>query len=365
MPQLKLVVVGASAGGLEALLQIIERLPNSLSVPILIVVHTRAEGDSLLPQVLGRVSRFPVCFATDRAEIKPGHIYVAPPDFHMLVTPLGIRLTRGPRENGFRPAIDPLFRSAARVYRSGVMGVILSGALDDGAYGLKVLKDSGGIAVVQDPDDAPFPSMPANAIRAVNVDYVLPASQMSSLIASLSEISIKGEPRMAPQQEPEPQDVSDETEVEDMQEKFGPPSGLTCPECGGALWEINDGALARYRCHVGHQYSIDGLDAEQHAEVEGALWSAVRMLEEHADLRHRMARRAEAGGLPSVGEAFTKSARDSHRQAHTIRELLFGRAEPSPIPLAEIESARVATRSTSSTDVSGNGPSTSLRASPQ
>jgi two-component system, chemotaxis family, protein-glutamate methylesterase/glutaminase len=378
MPQLKLVVIGASAGGLEALLQIISRLPNSLSVPILIVVHTRTEGDSVLPQILGRVSRVPVCFATDRAAITPGHIYIAPPDFHLLVTPLGIRLNRGPRENGFRPAIDPLFRSAARVYRSGTMGIILSGALDDGSYGLKVLKDSGGVAVVQDPDEAPFPSMPANAIRVVDVDHVMPAAQIPAVITKLSELSPKKESSMARKiqpttdgprrggtgREPEPQNVADETEVQDMQETFGPPSGLTCPDCGGALWEIHDGALARYRCHVGHQFSIEGLDGEQQDAVESALWSAVRVLEEHADLRHRMARRAEASGMQTVSEAFTKSARDSHRQAHTIRGLLFGRDEPSPMPFAEIESARAAKRSASVEEVGGNGRSTALRATP-
>ncbi|HJU42582.1 MAG TPA: chemotaxis protein CheB [Vicinamibacterales bacterium] len=344
MSQVKLVVIGASAGGLEALLEIVRHLPNSFRVPILIVVHTRSEGDSLLPQILGRVSRLTVSLATDRAAIQPGHIYIAPPDFHMLVTPLGIRLNRGPRENGFRPAIDPLFRSAARVYRSSVVGVILSGALDDGSHGLKVLKDTGGVAVVQHPDDAAFPSMPANAIRVVDVDHVLPASQIADLLSTLSQTLTKGESSMARKKEPEPQNLADETDVQDMREAFGPPSGLTCPECGGALWEIQDGELTRYRCHVGHQYSIEGLDAEQHELLESALWGAVRVLEEHADLRHRMARRAEATGRQTVSDAFIKSARDSQQQAHTIRELLFGRAEPSPIPAAELEGAAMAKR---------------------
>ena len=155
--------------------------------------------------------------------------------------------------------------------------------------------------------------------------------------------------REGPGEEPEPQHVSDETDVQDMEEAFGAPSGLTCPECGGALWEIRNGALTRYRCHVGHQYSSDGLDAEQHGIVEGALWSAVRLLEERADLRERMARRAEADGLQSMSDAFTKSAGDSHQQAHTIRGLLFGRAEPSPMPLVPSTTLRA-------------NPSTSLRA---
>ena len=150
---------------------------------------------------------------------------------------------------------------------------------------------------------------------------------------------------MARTKEPEPQDSAEETDVKEMEQEFGPPSGLTCPDCGGALWEIQDGKLMRYRCHVGHQFSIEGLDAEQQNAVESALWSAVRVLEEHADLRKRMARRAEAGGMKAVREAFAKSAHDSQTQAHTIRELLFGRTEPSPLPLAELEAAKRAKRS--------------------
>jgi two-component system chemotaxis response regulator CheB len=145
--------------------------------------------------------------------------------------------------------------------------------------------------------------------------------------------------------EPDPQAPADETSVEEMQKEFGSPSALTCPDCGGALWEIRHGQLARYRCHVGHQFTPEALDAEQQNAVEGALWTAVRVLEEHADLRNRMARRVEAGGLPAVSAAFAKSAHESERQAHTIRELLFGRVQPSPAPLADLESAKAAKRS--------------------
>jgi two-component system chemotaxis response regulator CheB len=345
MPQLQAVVIGASAGGLDALFDIVEGLPSTLPVAMLIVVHTRSDADSMLPQILGRRSRLPVVFAEDDAPIQAGRIYVAPPDVHLLVTERGIRLSRGPRENGFRPAIDPLFRSAARRYGPALMGVILSGALDDGTYGLKILKAAGGIAVVQDPDEAMVPSMPSNAMRFVAVDYVLPATDIADLIVRTAGTSVTGEHVMAPSKEPEPQNETDQTDVQEMQQEFGPPSGLTCPDCGGALWEIQDGKLARYRCHVGHQFTSEALDAEQQNAVEGALWSAVRVLEEHADLRRRMARRAEAGQMPAVSDAFAKSAHESQRQAHTIRELLFGRVLPSPVPVAELESAKAAKRS--------------------
>ena len=332
MPQIDLVAIGASAGGLQALIDIVEELPASMTAAILVVVHTKTEGESFLPDILGRRSEVPVSFAEDGGTIEPGHIYVAPPNVHLLVGANGLRLHQGPRENGFRPAVDPLFRTAARHYGSRMMGVILSGALDDGTYGLKVVKDAGGTAVVQDPNEAAFPSMPLSALRYVEVDHVLPAVQIAKLIANGTAESSEGEGIMARQKEPEPQNPSEKTDVEEMQETFGPPSALTCPDCGGALWEVKNGELTRYRCHVGHQFTMEGLDAEHQDAVENALWSAVRVLEEHAELRNRMATRAEAAGMEAVSSGFSESAIDSTRQADTIRELLFSRALPDPQP---------------------------------
>ena len=337
MPQLQIVVIGASAGGLQALSDLVGELPESLDVAILIVVHTKTEGESFLPDILGRRTSVPVQFGEHGASIQRGRIYISPPNVHMLVGHTGgIRLHHGPRENGFRPAVDPLFRTAARTFGAGTMGVILSGALDDGTYGMKVVKDAGGTTVVQDPDEASFPGMPLSVLRYVDVDHVLPAVQIGQLIASdargATSKPVEGEVTMARQKEPEPQNPAEETDVEEMEETFGPPSGLTCPDCGGALWEIKNGELSRYRCHVGHQYTTDGLDAGQQEAVENALWSAVRVLEEHADLRNRMASRADAAGMVAVSSGFSESASDSKRQAHTIRELLFSRTVPDPPP---------------------------------
>jgi two-component system chemotaxis response regulator CheB len=200
MPQLQLVVIGASAGGLQPLTDIVEELPASIPSSILIVVHTRSEGASYLAEILGRRANLPVEFGRDDAPIQPGRIYVAPANVHMLVGANGLRLHQGPRENGFRPAIDPLFRTAARHGTTRVMGVILSGALDDGTYGLKIIKDAGGVAVVQDPNEAAFPSMPLSALRYVEVDHVLPAVQIAELITDWSGTSGKGE-TMARQKE--------------------------------------------------------------------------------------------------------------------------------------------------------------------
>jgi two-component system chemotaxis response regulator CheB len=254
---------------------------------------------------------------------------------HLTLRGRVIRLVHGPKENGFRPAVDPLFRSAAQSFGKATMGVVLSGALDDGTYGLKVIKDAGGIAVVQDPREATHPEMPMNAMRFVDVDHVAGAARIAALIADgsgVAEGAAKGEAAMARRQGPDPQNPSEETDVEEMAHELGPPSGLTCPDCGGALWEIHHGALARYRCHVGHQYTTEGLDAEQAETVEGALWSAVRILEERAELRKRMSNRALEAGMDHVANGFSDSARESHRQAHTIRGLLFGRSSSRPTP---------------------------------
>jgi two-component system, chemotaxis family, protein-glutamate methylesterase/glutaminase len=173
-----------------------------------------------------------------------------------------------------------------------------------------------------------------NVLRTITVDHVLRASAIADLIVRSADSHSGGEPAMSRPKDPEPQDLRDETDVDEMLGEFGPPSGLTCPDCGGSLWEIEDGKLVRYRCHVGHQFTPEGLDSQQSDAVEGALWSAVRALEEHADLRRRMARRAEAAGLNHVSSGFEKSAEETHRQAHSIRGLLFGRDVATPMQAA-------------------------------
>ena len=338
MAQIELIVIGASAGGLEAISDIVGRLPADLDVAILIAVHTGAEATSYLPEILARRTKLPVAFANNTGKIEPNQIYIAPPNYHLTVEEGRMCLSHGPKENGFRPAVDPLFRTAARVYGNRVMGVILSGALDDGTYGLKMIKDAGGVTVVQDPEQATHPGMPSSALRFVDVDYVLPTEDIAKLIASSTNgglAAMAGPRRPAPKkkQEPEPQHQSEETNVEEMEETFGAPSGLTCPDCGGALWRLQNGALTRFRCHVGHQFTTEGLDAQQQKAVEEALWSAVRILEERAQLRKDMAERAEEAGARMVSNSFHQTARVSAEQADTIRGLLFARTTPErPAP---------------------------------
>jgi two-component system chemotaxis response regulator CheB len=341
MSKVELVVIGASAGGLEGLTAIVQRL--SPSAPAVVIVMHTGSGHSYLADILGRVTDLPVSLAKDGERIAGGRILIAPPDCHALVMRQRISLTRGPRENGFRPAIDPLFRTAARAYGRRVMGIILSGALDDGTYGMKVIKEHGGITVVQDPEEATIPSMPQSVIDSVAVDHVVKMAEMAALIESTAPGTAKGETAMARTKDPEPQDPGTTTEVKQMLELYGPPSGLTCPDCGGALWEIAEGGVVRFRCHVGHQFSSDALDSAQHDAVEGALWSAVRVLEEQVAMKQRMAERAGGAGLDMVRGGFLASAHESHRQAQAIRDVLFNRRDVEPAE-AVVASAASRTR---------------------
>jgi two-component system chemotaxis response regulator CheB len=328
-----LVVIGASAGGLQALFTILGALPPSLPATVVVVVHTRSNG-GVLPQVLGRRSALPVEAAADGLELEPARVYVAPADRHVLVGRKGLRVVRGPRENGFRPAVDPLFRTAARSRGPGVVGVVLSGALDDGAYGLSAIVRRGGIGIVQDPDEAEVPGMPLAALRLTKVHAVVPASEIGHAIVQFCHQPAGQEVRPMPRRdEPEPQRPADDTQVADMMALNGPPSPITCPACGGALWETEEDGVVRYACHVGHQYAPDSLLAEHGEAVEQALWSAVRVLEQHAELRLRMSNRAREAGMAMVADGFAEDSHSHHLQAQHIRELLFGqrdRVSPDP-----------------------------------
>jgi two-component system chemotaxis response regulator CheB len=329
-------VIGASAGGLSALDAILSTLPSSLPAAVAIVVHTRSDG--VLPRVLARRSRLPVEAACDLATLRPGTVYVAPADRHLLITKSGLRVVRGPRENGLRPAIDPLFRTAARARGARVVGVILSGALDDGSHGLAAIVRRGGAAVVQDPDEAEVPSMPLAALRRTRAHAVAPAARIAQAIVQLCREPVGDESESVSRRDPsEQQRPADETQVADVEALLGPPTPITCPACGGALWESHEDGVVRYACHVGHQYGPDSLLAEHGHSVEHALWSAVRVLEQHAELRQRMSRRAHDAGIATVAQRFAEDGRDYHGQAQSIRRLIFG---PHDRVTADVSSTR-------------------------
>jgi two-component system, chemotaxis family, protein-glutamate methylesterase/glutaminase len=315
--QRDLIVVGASAGGVEALATLVRDLPAELPASILVVLHVLASRTSGLPTILARAGKLPATAGVDGQPLERGRIYVAPPDHHMLVHDRHITLTRGPRENGHRPAVDPLFRSAARTYGPRTIGVVLSGALDDGAAGLRFVKEHGGLAVVQDPHEATYSSMPESAVATTDVDRVVPVTRMARALCDLIDEALP--PSLV--REPPPHGGVDIVEADPTGKPGvdGPPSALTCPECGGALWEQQDGPLVRFQCQVGHVYSVDSLVDEQGRALETALWAALRSLEEHADLMRRMARRA-AGRL--TGRRFEQRAERSEEHVRLIRDTI-------------------------------------------
>ena len=307
MPRKDIIVMGASAGGIGVLQTILSGLPWDFRASLFIVLHTTEDSPGFLPEILNRHSRIPVLYGLHNGEILPGRVYVAPVGAqHMLLERGRIRLAAGPRENRHRPSIDALFRSAAISYGARVIGVVLTGNLDDGSAGLAEIKKRGGTAVVQDPDDAPAPSMPMSAMENTEIDFALPAEQIAAKLVHLASDGAEQKPQTFP-------------ESSGMQ-----PSGRTysCPECSGVLEEVKEGEMLRFRCRVGHIYSPESLHADQNVAVEKALWAAIRSLEEHAEFSQRLAARSKKNPRLRLAERFLEKAEASREDATVLRELL-------------------------------------------
>jgi len=321
-----IVVIGASSGGLDALKEIVAGLPADLPAAVFVVVHVPARGTSWLPEILSRAGRLPASHARHNEAIRAGRIYVAPPDFHLLLGDSRTYVVRGPKENNHRPAIDPLFRSAARFHGPRAVGVVLSGALDDGAAGLFSIKSRGGIAIVQNPEDALFSDMPRAALSVVQADYCVSKGEIPLIIAELSEQSSL---QSTGEREAIMDHVKKETELATLNpdtitddDKPGTPSVYGCPDCGGVLWELQDDQWLRFRCRVGHAFSAEGLLRSQGESLDSALWSAFRGLQESAALSHRLAKRARDNGNELLAKKFETKSQRSEKQAALIRNLL-------------------------------------------
>jgi len=311
----RVVGIAASAGGVEALRRVVADLPAGFPAAICVVLHIPATGRSLLAPILDRYGALTALVAEHGQPLRAGHIYVAPADQHLLVRRRTIELTRGPKENSVRPAADPMFRSLARSWGPRAVGVILSGALDDGAAGAVCLAEAGATVIVQDPKTAIVPGMPAAAIAATRPDYTLPLEQISGVLTRLAREATPVVEEEAMASEPEPPE-----HLEGERRPAGPPSAFTCPECSGALWELRDGALVRYRCRVGHVYAEDAMVEAQGDAVEAALWTALEVLEERNELLLRMAGRME--GKPRSARRFEEAASEVRDRAALIRRAL-------------------------------------------
>jgi two-component system, chemotaxis family, protein-glutamate methylesterase/glutaminase len=336
--QRDIIVIGASAGGIPALTTLVRDLPPDFPAAILIVVHIPASAVSRLPEILSRAGPLPATPAQHGEAIVPGRLYVAVPDRHLIVHQGWIELARGPRENHARPAIDPLFRSAARVYGPRVVGVVLSGALYDGSMGLLAVKTRGGTAIIQDPQDAAFESMPKSAMRAVDADYVVPVAELARLLIELVQDPVQdgGNLAMADVEERIESVVSTDFAEQASDERADEITMYTCPDCGGVLWQDGAGSHLRFRCHVGHAYAPELLLNQKSEELEAALWSSLRLLKEKATLTHQVAARTRAGvnvhSAARIAERIEEQAALDERYARAIQEFL--ETMPSPLDQA-------------------------------
>jgi two-component system, chemotaxis family, protein-glutamate methylesterase/glutaminase len=322
-----IIVVGASAGGLPALKELVAAFPADLPASVFVVSHLSPHSPSLLPEILARQGPLPASVPDDHEPIAHRRIYVAPSDCHLLVERNQVRVVRGPKENRHRPAVDPLFRSAAWAYGPRVVGVVLSGNLDDGTAGLWAIKTCGGTTVVQAPTDALYPDMPRSAVLENEVDHILPVREIGPLLVDLAGQVVDGAPELNP-----PERIKTEIEfakmnrdVSDMN-TLGALSPFTCPACRGALWELHDGDHLRYRCHVGHAYSRDTLLSEQTTAIEDALFQALRAVEEKATALRRLSERHAGRSAPLMTE-FSERADSLEGTAEVLKELLNGRGD--------------------------------------
>ena len=306
-----IVVIGASAGGVEPLRDLVRALPADLPAAVFVVLHIAPSGPSVLPTILQRSGSLPAVHPVHGERILPGRIYVAPPDRHMLLRGGRITLTMGPRENRCRPAIDPLFRSAAFEFGPRVIGVVLSGSLDDGTAGLRSISERGGLTVVQDPEEALHPSMPRSAMDAVRVDHCMRIADIASLLKGTVIGPGLFEPRSRVD---EPPPLVKETEP--------PPGVFVCPECHGPLNEVDESGVLQFRCRVGHVFSPESLEAEKNSDIERSLFVALQVVEDGASLARRLARRAASRGLSASERRFLEQAQARVDAASNLRRLL-------------------------------------------
>jgi two-component system chemotaxis response regulator CheB len=347
-----IIVIGGSAGGIEALSNVLAGLPSDLPAAVCVVLHQSAYSPNRRPEIFSRVSKLPVVLAEQGMRLRPGTVYLAVPDMHLLVergatAELGtLRVVRGPKVNRARPAVDTLFRSAALAFGRRTIGVILSGALDDGTAGLWTIKDRGGLAVVQDPRDAIVSSMPAHAIEEVGADHVAPASEIGPLLSELSRRALGNAApiaRQSPTIEPESTRVRAEGMVaqagDDLErevaivsvdenahwsgERYGVPSRFACPDCGGVLWATSPpGSPLHFICETGHGYSAATLAEAQTEDTERALWAALRSLEDKGELARLRAGLARERGEHARAEQFEAQLQASQEHASAVRALL-------------------------------------------
>jgi two-component system, chemotaxis family, protein-glutamate methylesterase/glutaminase len=323
----RLVVIGASAGGVEALQDVVAKLPAGFDAPVCVVLHIPPYTSSTLPEILTRAGRLKALHPEDGAAIEPGFIYVAPPDHHLLIGDGCVLTKRGPKENRFRPSIDALFRSAAYRYGPKVIGVVLSGALDDGTSGLWSVKQLGGIAIVQHPNQARFEAMPRSAMDYVDIDHELPSTEIGALLARLTmtpadEVSSHDEETKA-RLATEIQIATENNAFQKGIMELGTLTPFTCPECHGALIRMFEGKMSRFRCHTGHAYTDSALLEAVMESTGEMLWQVIRSYEEAVMLLNHMGDHLHNAGDDGRANIFRDKARQLEKRSRTFHETVL------------------------------------------
>jgi two-component system, chemotaxis family, protein-glutamate methylesterase/glutaminase len=325
------IAIGASAGGLEPLREVVSQLPEGFSIPVFVVMHVPANQHSYLPEILSWTGPLPALHPEDNRRMEPGFIYVAPPDHHLLIDDGFIAVKKGPKENGFRPSVDALFRSAAYSYGPGAIGVVLSGALHDGTSGLWSIKRLGGIAIVQEPTQAAYPSMPRSALEYIEADYKIPSTEIASLLIQLTqeepsqaEIVENGTGEDAKRMTIETQIAAGVNLPEKTILALGELSQFTCPECRGSLIRIKEGGMPRFRCHTGHGFTAEALLDGLMETIGGLIWQTTRGFQEAYMLLEHMGQHIRESGETAIAEKFLAKARELDQQASRFQKIAIG-----------------------------------------
>lgn len=322
------IVIGTSAGGVEALQRLVAGLPEDLPAAVFVVLHVGTT--SHLSGILDRAGPLPVSDARSGAKIELGRIYVAPPGKHLLLHDGHMMLRRGPRENLVRPSIDPLFRSAACSFGAHVIGVILTGSLSDGTAGLRAVKTCGGVSVIQDPDDAAVPDMVLSALRNVDIDHCLRLAEIPGLLTRLAGEKAGTTPEIPSRILFEVAIAAQEHGSMETEDRLGDPSVFVCPECHGPLWEIKDGPMLRYRCHTGHAFTAEAMEEAQSLEAEQILWSLLRIHQQRAEFARRMAKKEEAANRNDLVATLLERADEYQADADLLEKMIRDRRLLSP-----------------------------------
>jgi two-component system chemotaxis response regulator CheB len=325
MSKRDIIVIGGSVGSLNVLKDISGKLPSDFPAAVFIVWHIAATSPGLLPEILSRQGALPAVHAEDFEKFEPGRIYVAPPDRHLLIENDRVRISKGPKENSFRPAIDPLFRSAAQAFGARVVGVILSGGLDDGTSGLWTIKEFGGTTVIQDPLDAENPSMPLSARSKVDADHIVAGKDIANLLIRLCNEEAPEEKQIM-SEKPEKTEIEisiaggDEALQKGILE-LGPPSYFTCPECHGVMVEIVEDKNIRFRCHTGHAFSSGTLLAEVTESIEDSLWFTIRAMDENMMLLSHLSEHLKTDDA-ELAKIYAEEAARIEQRSQKVRETL-------------------------------------------